>query len=338
MKLLFADLVYDYNSRDFGLGYGYYNTHLAFANMKELEYIHFDVCDFGDIKKRESNNRALVDIVEKEKPDMFFYASFDDLLYEETLLHIKNKTKTTSVHWFCDDQWRFEDFSRRYCWNFDYSVTTDHAAVEKYKAIGYENVILSQWAANQHVYKRMGLPFRYDVSFVGQPHGVRRALVADMRKRGLDVATFGNGWKLNWLTRKWNRAAGKAGLERLKFDSGMIGHCEMLKVFNQSKINLNLANNSTGVDRQMKGRNFEVPACGGFLLTSYAAGLDEYYEIGKEVEAFHSTDEMIDKAKYYLAHDAQRQKIADAGYERTLRDHTWDKRFREIFAKLKLKS
>jgi len=40
---------------------------------------------------------------------------------------------------------------------------------------------------------------------------------------------------------------------------------------------------------------------------------------------------MIDKIKYYLEHNEERKAVAKAGYERTFRDHTYEKRFNEIF-------
>jgi spore maturation protein CgeB len=82
---------------------------------------------------------------------------------------------------------------------------------------------------------------------------------------------------------------------------------------------------------QIKGRNFEIPGCGGFLLTGSADNLEEYYQDGREVVIFHDDDELIDKIHYYLAHDEERSAIAQAGYERTLREHTYVHRFREIF-------
>jgi spore maturation protein CgeB len=82
---------------------------------------------------------------------------------------------------------------------------------------------------------------------------------------------------------------------------------------------------------QIKGRNFEIPGCGGFLLTGGADNLEEYYQDGREVVIFHDDDELIDKIRYYLAHDEERSAIAQAGYERTLREHTYVHRFREIF-------
>jgi spore maturation protein CgeB len=63
----------------------------------------------------------------------------------------------------------------------------------------------------------------------------------------------------------------------------------------------------------------DVPACGAFLLSEYSAGLEEIFALGREVVAFSSREELEDKTRYYLAHDAEREAIARAGYERALR-------------------
>jgi spore maturation protein CgeB len=40
---------------------------------------------------------------------------------------------------------------------------------------------------------------------------------------------------------------------------------------------------------------------------------------------------LIDKSRYYLAHESERRAIAEAGQRRALRDHTWAKRFDGLF-------
>ncbi len=57
---------------------------------------------------------------------------------------------------------------------------------------------------------------------------------------------------------------------------------------------------------------------------------------GREVATFADTAELVDKVRYYLASEEERADIALAGYRRTLRDHTYERRFNEIFSRIGL--
>ena len=87
---------------------------------------------------------------------------------------------------------------------------------------------------------------------------------------------------------------------------------------------------------QIKARNFEIPGCGGFLLTGRADNLDDYYEVGKEIVYFENTQDLIEKVRHYLHHEDERAAIAQAGYQRTSREHLYAHRFPEIFQRLGL--
>jgi hypothetical protein len=105
----------------------------------------------------------------------------------------------------------------------------------------------------------------------------------------------------------------------------------MVRLFSRSRINLNLSNSSNMAGQQIKGRNFEVPGAGGFLLSGQADNLGEYYEDGREIVTYHSLDDLAEKAHYYLSHESERAKIAENGRIRTLAEHTWHHRFDQIF-------
>ena len=196
----------------------------------------------------------------------------------------------------------------------------------------------------------IGARLKYDVTFVGQPHSDRREVAERIKDSGIDLRCWGNGWP-----------EGRASQE------------DMIRIFSESRINLNLTKGSGAIDikqiakifmnrraddtyylhsplmwvdnaksflnkrrEQIKGRNFEIPGCGGFLLTADADNLGDYYASGKEIVIFKDALDLIEKAKYYLEHEEERAGIAKAGYERTIREHTYEKRFQELFKAMKL--
>ena len=150
--------------------------------------------------------------------------------------------------------------------------------------------------------------------------------------------------------------------------NGRLSFEAMVDVFNQSKINLNLSNNESWdfryifslarplketlrvakstfratvkrdakVCEQVKARHFEINACGGFQLSYYVEGLESHYQIGNEIAIYGSIDEIVEKVRYYLEYENEREDIAWNGYERAFHDHTMDKRFQHIFEQLGL--
>ena len=62
-------------------------------------------------------------------------------------------------------------------------------------------------------------------------------------------------------------------------------------------------------------RTFEVPACGGFLLTERSEEQSEFFDEGTEIECFSSLPELRQKIDYYLRNSSDRIGIALAGYE-----------------------
>lgn len=116
---------------------------------------------------------------------------------------------------------------------------------------------------------------------------------------------------------------------------------EMIKIYSCSKINVGF---STCGDTHKSGkrivqirlRDFEVPMSGGFYMVEYMKELEEFYYIGKEIVCYNGTEDLAKKIKYYLKHDTERETIRKAGYERCLRDHSWHKRFENVFHEIGL--
>lgn len=99
---------------------------------------------------------------------------------------------------------------------------------------------------------------------------------------------------------------------------------EMPLIFNNSKINLNITAKS--IRSGLSLRIFDVLGCGGFLITNYQAELPEFFELGKDLVAYESMEDLRYKCDYYLKHDDERMEIAAHGYETVKKFHTYDTR------------
>ncbi|MFN8496855.1 MAG: glycosyltransferase [Anaerolineae bacterium] len=102
----------------------------------------------------------------------------------------------------------------------------------------------------------------------------------------------------------------------------------MYKVLRTSKMTLNHHGNVPPYANNM--RLFEATGVGTLLVTDWKANLHEMFEPGREVVAYRSPEECLDLIAYYLGHEEERQAIASAGQQRTLTEHTYLDRMREI--------
>lgn len=105
---------------------------------------------------------------------------------------------------------------------------------------------------------------------------------------------------------------------------------EMPKVFYLSKINLNITSRS--IESGIPLRVWDIMAVGGFCLTNYQPELEEYFEIGKDLDVYHDLKELQDKIAYYLKHEDQRIRIAINGYKKVREKHSLKGRIADVLA------
>ncbi len=86
--------------------------------------------------------------------------------------------------------------------------------------------------------------------------------------------------------------------------------------------------------RQMKGavnqRVFDVPACGGFVLTDRRAQLEALFEPGREVVVYETPDDIAELAGRYLRDAVARERITRAAQKRILAEHTYEHRLTQL--------
>ena len=171
----------------------------------------------------------------------------------------------------------------------DFVFCAQKEGVEKMKADGVLNPIWLPHAFEPQAYpKGEVLTKKYDVCFVGHVNSKNREEALD--KLFSEFPNFYYGQAL--------------------FDDAAQKYAESKVCFNISMTN------------DLNMRTFEIMGTGSFLLTNWIPSIEEFFEDGKHLVLYRSLDEMIDKARYYADHDDERQKIALAGYEEVMKNHT----------------
>jgi spore maturation protein CgeB len=141
----------------------------------------------------------------------------------------------------------------------------------------------------------------YDVCFVGYINCKERVLALDRLFREFPNFFFGQ--------RTFENAA---------------------RIYADSRVSFNIALND-----DVNMRNFEVLGAGGFLLTKRVAALEELLEDGVHCVMWDTLDDAMAKAKYYIEHEDERKKIAEAGYKHVIANHTIDHRVDVILNEIK---
>jgi spore maturation protein CgeB len=310
LRILYVALAYDYGDRSRGRSFEHWNFYDSLRMMGH-DITYFDYPSIMAKIGKRAMNLALWDIVTRERPDLLFFVPFNDEINPRVLERITRETDTVTAAWFCDDHWRFDTLAATYAPTLDWSITTADSALPKYAAMGYERVIKSQWGCNSWLYTPSEHDPAHDVMFIGMAHGERPQVAAAFQEAGINIVVRGTGWP-----------------------GGRVSQATAIEAMSRSRICLNLSNASTpgqeGITQQIKGRHFEIPACGAMQLTDAVAGLDEYFVPDREVVVA-APDDLVAKARYYLANDDERAEIAQAGHARAIAEHSYEKRFGDIF-------
>ena len=315
MNILCVFGQHNYGDPKRGESYEYANFIPSLRHLGH-QVIFLESWDRSCYKDFRELNRLLLRTVEQKRPDVILAVMFTYEIWLETWKILRDAGIGVTINWTTDDSWKYDQFSRLVAPALHAFTTTYPDIYTRYHRDGIQNVLLTQWAANA---AQMNTPLpaaecQYPVSFIGTAHGKRRAWVEALRRKGIEVACFGQGWP-----------------------HGPIASSIIPEIIRKSIISLNFANSGeawrwakSGQSNQIKARTFEVPGAGGFLLTEWADGLNRYYEVGREIDVFHGISELADKIRHYLAFPKERDAITYAGYIRTQRDHTYDLRLKEV--------
>ncbi|MGE5179076.1 MAG: glycosyltransferase [Bacteroidota bacterium] len=292
----------------------------------------------------------------------------DSHLEPSAIDHVRERIAPIA-NFFCNNIHQFH-LVRANARHFDVCLVPEQAALADYERAGATPLFFPM-AANPDVYRPLDVPRRYEATFAGQRYADRAGNLLALRQGGVDAHVFGQGWspdgppagqgmtpapperppleraiELMREGRNPLRAArDRAEWRRLatRHESALhppVSDAEYVALFSQSAISLGFlvlgdTHRTKRPLRQVRLREFEAPMAGAFYLTEYLDEIGLHYEIGREVVCFRSREELVERCRWYLRHDEERLQIARAGHERARRDHTWTRRFEDLFAELR---
>lgn len=360
MKILYVDYYYEYGKKSRGINYiGVDGFEKSLKNIGHVvEHFYYDdyLFDLSIL------NQALLEYFDKVNPDLVFFNLYNNYVKIDVIKQMSLKALT--VNFFGDDPFLFDRFTKHYAPYFSYCITTDKFSIDKYYDIGQKNVIYSQWPAFtvDNIHDLYAPTYKYDVSFVGAKNPPREWFIDELKRKGIDVKVFGNGWNAGpidsnemedvFLTSKINLNIPNSDIWDYKFlFSGYVSFLLLIrqlfkyhlkrnhftrKILEIFRKNLNDEVTFYGkFTSQIKARNFEIPSSGGFQLTNYVPTIEEYFLIGKEIACYSNIDEAEIQIRYFLKNDANREKIKIAGHLRSKDEYTYDEAISKIFKQIK---
>lgn len=282
-------------------------------------------------KIRNINNyyRLLDEFIEKFKDVDIIVANWFNPFHPEWL--IKNFPKTVKIYGCIDDPWVIYQKRVNCLWAFDaafYVSPSYDTGLSMPDALRLWGINRSYWfplSANQvSVEHCQEIETTWNqrtegVIYIGQLYGSKfDRLVQFKHGLGKDFSIYGR-WPLSGYAGLFGPLKGRPFFP---YRVRSVTNEQRRKLYLKYKIGLNM--HLSDYPRETGNmRMYEVPFHGLMLLGDKAAN-DLHESIFKpDVEAvfYDSIEDAIDKAKYYLKNDSQREKIARAGFARVCRDY-----------------
>jgi spore maturation protein CgeB len=270
-------------------------------------------------------NKRLLNKAKDCKPDLIFVVK--GVCLKPTTLRSLRQQGCKLVSWSNDDMFGWHNRSLWYTIGlkyYDLVVTQKsyNCNPEELPSLGTRKLLFQNKAFDPLVHKPSLdcslIKFKHDVVFVGAYEAERLRSLLFVAQAGIEVHIYG-----------WVKPVNKQIHPLLHFHNHYLHEEDYAGVFCCSKISLNFLRK---MNRDLQtSRSIEIPACKGFMLAERSNEHLQLFEEGKEAEFFSGDTELLEKIRYYLLHEDERQKIAEAGYKRCFSsNYTFENRMREI--------
>lgn len=251
----------------------------------------------------------LIQIATIWKPQLVFVIK-GEKISGETLQKIR-KLKIKLLNWYPD--WLVAwDWVRVTSPFYDYFFPMCEDLAKKTKSINKNTRFFLPAAVPDKI---TSLKRDISISFVGQRTERREMFFKKIADLGLNIWGY-DRWKTSSLHNYFH---------------SRVSANECLDILRKSEITVNiLTGDDTFEPKAINIRTFEALGTGTFLLVKDDPLLYKYFQPGKDFVTFKTPNELRSKAKYYLTHERERQKIAEHGWKTVKSKHTYEIRVRAM--------
>lgn len=236
--------------------------------------------------------------------------------------------------WFTDDPY-YTDVTTQIAPHYDFIFTLELNCIPLYQELGCKQVHYLPFAVDTKDYhpKYVEPFYRKDICFIGTAYSNRLAFIDVVAPFLSTKSVHISGW---W----WDRLANYALLAgKIALNDWMTPE-KTASFYMGSKIVLNMhrsideeswnSNHIKVPAQSVNPRTFEISGCGTFQLTDIREDITRWYKPGEEIATYSSPEEMIHMIQYYLSHENERREIAWNGLKRTLQEHTYPARIKQL--------
>jgi len=262
-------------------------------------------------------DRRLIRAARACRPDLLLVL-WGNTLSPELLCSLKKETGARLATWWLDDPFRHK--AGKLIPLYDFFFIFDRSYLEPLKNAGAQNARFLPCACDESVYfprrltPRERTRYASDVAWVAWYYPDRGRIVQALE--GVDLKIWGRHWPGNMA-------------EGDRFVKDTVA----AKIYSATKIGLN-SHSDQSREGGLNTRSFELLAAGAFELTDAVEGMEELLEPGRELAVYRSPKEAEELVRHYLKHPEERTKMARAGRERVLAQHTYLHRMKTLLGEI----
>jgi hypothetical protein len=285
---------------------------LRSAKIADAVEHYYDVDGHGGI----FGDSKLVDLVTRVRPDLIILCSYSPFLSQNThfevLKAIRSKCRIPIVIIWPDVIQRASIANCSYMLDaVDLHIQLDTAGLSQH--FPEKNNFLRLWAPLDFSVFHPGAERRdIPISFVGSLLGYQNVRIES----------------LNYLKEKNVEVYHTGGVNEQR-----VSIKEYADILRRSKISLNFSLGTLD-GHQLKARVFETMFSGALLMESENSETNQFFTPMVDYVVFSSKEDLLEKVRYYMQHDAERQEIANNGFRKATTEYNHQVFWNRIMDKL----